>query len=366
MSRVSDATSTVAPPEPQIGFIVREREPLNLEWPFDQLDTFLTPNDQFYIRSHYPAPVLDRHNYRLSIGGAVERPFTISYEELLAMPSVTRPATLECAGNGRVFLSPQVKGAQWQLGAVSTAEWTGVPLTALLERAGMAANACEILFEAADAGTPKEEPIPPGVTSYSRSLAADKADDVLIAYAMNGEEIPIDHGFPLRAIVSGHYGMASVKWLTHIRVLTEPYKGYWQTSDYAYWEYDENNNPMRRALGQMAVKSAIARPRTREFIPAGRTYQVFGAAWGSNTHIEKVELTTDDGKTWHPVRFLDEPQYGVWRRWQFDWQVPQEKGTYMLRSRATDTEGNTQPEKHDKNFGTYVIHHTFGIEVVVR
>ena len=154
--------------------------------------------------------------------------------------------------------------------------------------------------------------------------------------------------------------MASVKWLTHIRVLTEPYKGYWQTSDYGYWEYDENNNPMRRALGQMAVKSAIARPRTRELIPAGSGYRVMGAAWGSNTHVAQVEFTTDDGKTWQSVRFLDEPQYGVWRRWEYDWQVPQEKGTYMLRSRATDTEGNTQPEKHDKRFGTYVIHHTFG------
>ena len=118
MIEQSAAISPVAPPETQIGFIVREREPLNLEWPFDQLDSFLTPNDQFYIRSHYAAPVLDRHDYKLTVGGAVERPFTISYEELLAMPSVTRPATLECAGNGRVFLSPQVKGAQWQLGAV--------------------------------------------------------------------------------------------------------------------------------------------------------------------------------------------------------------------------------------------------------
>ena len=366
MSQQPESSNTVAPSEPQIGFIVREREPLNLEWPFDQLDTFLTPNDQFYIRSHFTAPVLDRHDYRLSIGGAVDQPFTISYDELLTMPAVTRPATLECAGNGRVFLAPQVKGAQWQLGAVSTAEWTGVPLTDLLKRAGIAPNACEILFEAADTGTPKEEPIPPGDTSYSRSIATDLAGDVLIAYAMNGEEIPVDHGFPLRAIVAGHYGMASVKWLTHIRVLTEPYKGYWQTSDYGYWEYDENNNPMRRALGQMAVKSAIARPRTREFIPAGSTYRVFGAAWGSNTHVAQVELTTDNGKTWQPVRFVDEPQYGVWRRWEFDWQVPQEKGTYMLRSRATDTEGNTQPEEHDKRFGTYVIHHTFGIEVVVR
>ena len=359
-------STSMAPSEPQIGLIIRERDPVNLEYPFDQLEDFLTPNDLFYIRSHYKAPVLDRHDYKLTIGGAVDRPFTISYEELLAMPSVTKPATLECAGNGRIFLVPQVKGAQWQLGAVSTAEWTGVSLEALLERAGIHPEACEVLFEAADSGTPKEEPIPPGNTQYARSVAIGKLKDVVIAYAMNGEEIPIDHGFPLRVIVPGHYGMASVKWLTHIRVLTEPFKGYWQTSDYGYWSYDENNNPMRLALGQMAVKSAIARPRTREFIPAGSAYRVFGAAWGSDTHIETVELSTDDGTTWQPVRFLDEPQFGAWRRWEFNWQVPQEKGTYLLKSRATDTAGNTQPEHHDKRFGTYVIHHTFPIEVVVR
>lgn len=359
-------STSLAPSETQIGLIIREREPVNLEYPFDQLNEFLTPNDLFYIRSHFKAPVLDRQDYKLSIGGAVGKPFTISYEELLAMPSVTRPATLECAGNGRIFLIPQVKGAQWQLGAVSTAEWTGVPLTALLDRAGVDPQACELLFEAADTGKPREEPIPPGDTSYSRSLSYAKAKDVIIAYQMNGEEIPLDHGFPLRAIVPGHYGMASVKWLTHVRVLTEPFKGYWQTSDYGYWDYDENNNPMRRALGQMAVKSAIARPRTREFIPAGSTYRVFGAAWGSDTHIERVDLSTDDGKTWQPVKFLDEPQFGAWRRWEFEWRVPQEKGTYILKSRATDTMGNQQPEEHDKRFGTYVIHHTFGIEVVVR
>ena len=359
-------SASMAPNETQTGLIIREREPVNLEYPFDQLHDFLTPNDLFYIRSHFKAPVLGRHDYKLTVGGAVREPFTISYEELLAMRSVTRPATLECAGNGRIFLVPQVKGAQWQLGAVSTAEWTGVPLMALLERAGVDAKACEILFEAADAGTPKEEPIPPGDTSYARSLSVAKAKDVIIAYAMNGEEIPVDHGFPLRAVVPGHYGMASVKWLTHIRVLTEPFKGYWQTSDYGYWVYDENNNPMRLALGPMAVKSAIARPRTREFIPAGASYRVFGAAWGGDTYVDKVELSTDAGETWQPVRFLDKPQSGAWRRWEFNWQVPTEKGTYSLKSRATDTAGNTQPEHHDKRFGTYVIHHTFGIEVVVR
>jgi DMSO/TMAO reductase YedYZ molybdopterin-dependent catalytic subunit len=359
------SSATVAS-ESNVGFIIREREPVNLEYPFDQLSEFLTPNDLFYIRSHFKAPVLDRHGYKLTIGGAVKRPFTINYEELLAMPSLTRPATLECAGNGRIFLIPQVRGAQWQLGAVGTAEWTGVPLSTLLERAGLGPNACEILFEAADTGTPKEEPVPPGEIQYARSLAIGKLDDVLIAYAMNGKEITIDHGFPLRAIVPGHYGMASVKWLTHIRALTEPFKGYWQTSDYGYWEYDENNNPMRRALGEMALKSAIARPCTREFIPAGTSYRVFGAAWGGDPYVEQVELSTDEGKTWRPARFLDEAQQFVWRRWEFEWNVPVKKGVYILKSRATDARGNQQPEQHEERFSTYVIHHTFGIEVMVH
>lgn len=358
-------STSMATNQTQVGLIIREREPVNLEYPFDQLQEFLTPNDLFYIRSHYKAPVLDRRDYRLEVNGAVQTPLSLSYDELLAMPSVTRPATLECAGNGRIFLVPQVKGAQWQLGAVSTAEWTGVPLSTLLERAGVTTEACEVLFEAADKGTPKEEPIPPGETAYSRSISIEKAKDVILAYAMNGEEITLDHGFPLRAVVPGHYGMASVKWLTHVRVLSEPFTGYWQTSDYGYWEYDENNNPMRLALGPMQVKSAIARPRTREVIPAGTRYRVVGAAWGAND-IDRVELTTDDGQTWVPVRFLDGSQAGAWRRWEFDWSVPETKGTYILRSRATDTQGNTQPETHNKRFGTYVIHHTVAIEVLVR
>ena len=357
-------SASMAPGEPQVGLIIREREPVNLEYPFDQLDAFLTPNDLFYIRSHFKAPRLDAKTYRLAIDGAVKQPFTISYKDLLAMPAVTRPATLECAGNGRIFLVPQVKGAQWQLGAVSTAQWTGVPLSALLDRAGLDPNACEVIFEAADKGTPKEEPVPPGETRYARSISVEKASDALIAYAMNGEEIPVDHGFPLRAIVPGHYGMASVKWLTHIRVVDQPFEGYWQTSDYGYWDF-QDGNPIRHALGAMAVKSAIARPRTREFIPAGQAYQVFGASWGGEV-VTATEVSTDDGKSWQPVRFLDEEQPFVWRRWQFDWKVPEQKGVYLLRSRATDARGNAQPEEHEKRFGTYVIHHTFPIEVVVR
>jgi DMSO/TMAO reductase YedYZ molybdopterin-dependent catalytic subunit len=352
--------------EPEISRVIRSREPLNIEYPFERLDEFLTPNDLFYIRCHFKIPVLDRHDYKLSIYGAVERPLQISYEELVAMPSVTKPATLECAGNGRVFLVPPVRGAQWQLGAVSTGDWTGVPLTALMERAGVNPDAIEILFEASDTGTPQEEPIPPGEIRYARSVDIAKAKDVMIAYQMNGKELPRDHGFPVRAIVPGHFAVASVKWLTGIRILTEPFTGYWQTSDYGYWEFDENNNPVRRALGLMALKSAIARPWTREIIPAGKTYPVFGAAWGGETYVERVELSADDGKTWNPVTLIDEARPFVWRRWKFDWKVPTEKGTYILKSRATDSQGNVQRDDHDKRFDTYVIDHTLAIEVVVR
>jgi DMSO/TMAO reductase YedYZ molybdopterin-dependent catalytic subunit len=203
------------------GLIIRQKEPKNLEAPFDH--SYLTPTKLFYIRSHFPTPNLDRTSYQLRIGGAVRRPFTLSYEELRSMRSETRVATLECAGNSRVFLVPQVQGAQWELGAVSNAEWTGVPLRALLERAGLAEDACEIVLEGADRGRPKEEPLPPGPISYAWSLPRAKAiqPEVLIAYQMNGRDLPRDHGFPVRAIVPGHYGMASVKWLTRIQAVRE-------------------------------------------------------------------------------------------------------------------------------------------------
>src|SRR5919198_1943999 len=143
------------------GLIIRQKEPKNLEAPFDRIDSYLTPTELFYIRSHFPTPDLDPASYQLRLDGAVRRPFSLSYDELRSMPCETRVATLECAGNSRVFLVPQVPGAQWELGAAGNAEWTGVPLRRLLERAGLADDACEIVLEGADRGTPKEEPRPP-------------------------------------------------------------------------------------------------------------------------------------------------------------------------------------------------------------
>src|SRR5437763_3286128 len=156
------------------GLIIRQKEPKNLETPFDRLDSYLTPTELFYIRSHFPTPHLDRPSYQLRTDGAVRRPFTLSYEDLRIMRSETRVATLECAGNSRVFLVPQVQGAQWELGAVSNAEWTGVPLRVLLERAGLQNDACEIVLEGADRGTPKEEPVPTEPISYAWSLPRAK------------------------------------------------------------------------------------------------------------------------------------------------------------------------------------------------
>ncbi len=191
-----------------VGMVIPQREPVNLEYPFDQLDTFLTPSSLFYIRSHFKAPSLDTGSYELKVDGAVATPLSFRYEELRSMPSERRVATLECAGNSRIFLVPQVEGAQWQLGAVGNAEWTGVPLRDLLERAGLSNDASEIVFEGADRGTPKEKPIPPEPISYARSLLRAKAlsPEVLVAYQMNGRDLPQDHGYPVRLIVPGTMG----------------------------------------------------------------------------------------------------------------------------------------------------------------
>src|SRR3978361_886101 len=239
-----------------VALIIRQKDPNNLEMPFDQLDDFITPAELFYIRSHFPTPQLDPVTYRLRIAGAVRGQRILRYADIRAMPSRTCIATLECAGNGRVFLSPPAPGAQWQLGAVGNAEWTGVPLSVVLERAGLADDVCEIVLEGADRGIAKAEPKPPGPISYARSIPRTRAmeSDVLIAHAMNGHDLTPNHGYPLRAIVPGHYGMASVKWLTSIVATTQPFQGYWQTSDYAYWQ-ESTIGPIRRPLAEMKLKS---------------------------------------------------------------------------------------------------------------
>jgi DMSO/TMAO reductase YedYZ molybdopterin-dependent catalytic subunit len=259
-----------------------------------------------------------------------------------------------------------MQGAQWELGAVSNAEWTGVPLRALLERAGLAEDACEIVLEGADRGMPKEQPLPPDPISYARSLPRAKAirPDVLIAYQMNGRDLPRDHGFPVRAIVPGHYAMASVKWLTSIQAVREPFQGYWQTSDYAYWA-SMDGKPVRRPLGEMKLKSEIARPRVYETLAPNRVYPVSGAAWAGETDVTEIAVSTDGGQTWAEAEFVDPVRRHAWRRWRFDWLTPKRPGQYTLLARAKDARGVLQPDEHDQNYGSYVINHSLPIDVFV-
>jgi DMSO/TMAO reductase YedYZ molybdopterin-dependent catalytic subunit len=349
-----------------VGLIIRQKDPNNLEMPFDQLGDFITPTELFYIRSHFPTPALDPGTYRLSIGGAVLRELSLGYADIRAMPSRTYIATLECAGNSRVFLAPPMPGAQWELGAVGNAEWTGVPLSVLLESAGLADDVCDIILEGADRGVPKEEPKPPGPISYARSISKARAmePDVLIAYQMNGRDLTPEHGYPMRVIVPGHYGMASVKWLTSIIAVTQPFQGYWQTSDYAYWE-DAAAGPIRRPLAEMKLKSEIARPRVYERLDPNRPYTIFGAAWAGSTDVTEIWISLDGGASWVQGDFLDPINRHAWRRWKYDWITPARAGRYTLLARAKGADQSTQPDGHDANFGSYVIDHPLPIEVFV-
>lgn len=348
------------------GMIVREKNPVNLEMPFGSVDSFITPVERFYVRCHHPIPKLDVETWRLKIDGDVENPMDLSYAELAEMEMRTITVTMECAGNGRAFLEPQRAGAQWEGGAVGNVEWTGVPLAALLARARVRDSACEVILQGADQGEIKEPPRPSGNIHYSRSLPLTKGnDDVLLALQMNGEALSPAHGFPLRAVVPGWYGMAAVKWLTQITASSEPYRGYYQTIDYTYWERG-STSPTLIPITEMRVKAQIARPEFAEAVRAGQTYRVQGAAWTTEAEIVKVEVSTDEGGTWNDARLLGDSLPGAWRLWDYDWAVPATPGKVVLMARATDSKGRTQPAEHHDDRGSYLIHHWLPVEVFIR
>jgi DMSO/TMAO reductase YedYZ molybdopterin-dependent catalytic subunit len=348
------------------GRIVRSEEPLNLEMPFETAEGFITPTKSFYVRTHFPIPAIDRDAWWLHVVGEVEKPFAINYEELLKLESVTIPVTLECAGNNRNFLEPKVKGVQWHLGAVGTAEWTGVPLSALLDRALVRPRAREVILEGADGGILEDAKSPPGELKFARSIPLNKARaDVVLAYKMNGKELPPEHGFPLRAIVPGWYAMASIKWLQRIIITDRTFTGYYQTMDYAYWNRRGDIAELI-PLSEMQVKAEIAKPAQDETVPANASVRVHGAAWTSDGEIAKVELSTDGGTTWSEAKLLGESTQNAWRLWEFEWQTPGVAGKQILVARATDSLGRTQPVERDRDRGTYMINHLLPIEVTVR
>jgi DMSO/TMAO reductase YedYZ molybdopterin-dependent catalytic subunit len=345
--------------------ITRVKEPQNLEFPFDTLDSFITPNERFYVRNHFAAPTLDAAKWRLTVGGAVGTKLELSLDQLTALTATTMPATLECAGNGRSFVKPPVGGVQWATGAVSTAEWTGIPLATVLKMANVKPGAVDVVLEGSDSGEVKNEPKPDGVISFARSLPLEKAmkPEVLLAYKMNGKTLPNEHGFPVRAVVGGWFGMASVKWLRRIVVTERPFKGYWQTTEYSVWE-KHDGVPVQVPLSKIQVKASIARPRADEVLPAGKPVRIHGAAWGG-AEVKKVEISFDKGATWVAAKLLGDAVPWCWRLWEYEWKAPK-AGSHVLMVRATDANGDVQPMKRDLDRRNYAINHSVETAVTVK
>lgn len=307
--------------------IVRSTNPPLEETPLGALDGLITPTRLHFIRNHFPSPSIDPESWRLVVDGEVDRPLDLSYADVRRLPSTSRPILIECAGNGRSRFSPQAEGTQWTDGAVSVAEWTGVPLGDVLRRAGIRPNAVHVVARGADAG------------NVERGLPVDVAlgPDTLLAYAMNGESLPADHGFPLRLVVPGWVGIASIKWLERLTVIPRPLEGPYQTVRYVF---DGPDYPDRPPATVLLVKSVIARPSPGDTVPAGPSL-VSGFAWSGSAGIVRVELSTDGGASWADARLLDPIDRRHWARWDFPWDPT--AGEYTLLSRATDETGAVQP-----------------------
>jgi len=305
--------------------VVITREPLNAETRLERHDGPLTPSGLHYVRSHFQFP---EPPGGIAIGGAVQRARSVPMAELRALEARTLAVTLECAGNGRSFLRPPAPGEQWSLGAVSTARWTGVSLRSLLEPAGLSPSVVEILFRGADAGTP------PGAErrlAFERSLPIERAlaDDVLVAYVMNGTDLPVEHGAPARLVVPSWYGMASVKWLAEIVALERPFRGFYQADRYVAGD---------RPLREMRPRAVIAEPL--HDIPTG-TATMRGYAWSGQGTVTRVEVSSDGGAIWRDAELGPPVSAAAWREWRAEWSAA--PGVHHLLARATDARGEAQP-----------------------
>jgi DMSO/TMAO reductase YedYZ molybdopterin-dependent catalytic subunit len=339
------------------------QSPENSETPLESLRSWVTPTRLFFVRNHFNTPELDLNSWRLSVTGCVEHPLTFRWEELNDLPQRRVSATVECAGNGRSFLRPVAEGVQWGAGAIAHAEWTGVPVCAVLERAGISPDCTEVVFLGADVGTEPDHPDP---MHFARSLPLDKAlhPDTLLATEMNGEPLEINHGFPVRLLVPGWYGVASVKWLTHIELVKQPFAGYFQTKKYTVKRHS-SDGIQTRAVQKMAVKSTLIRPQNGESLAAG-PQRLFGVAWAGEDRVERIEVSTDGGQNWAEAELLGPHDPYSWTMWEYTWQADQ-PGRYTLLARATSTSGDTQPLEHDPLNGGYMISFMLPIDVnVVR
>jgi DMSO/TMAO reductase YedYZ molybdopterin-dependent catalytic subunit len=319
--------------------------------PLEALRWDVTPIGLHYLLTHYDIPEVDAATWRLEVDGLVDRPLSLSLEELRERPALELVVTMECAGNGRAHVEPHVVSQPWLLEAVGTASWRGASVAALLEEAGVRDEAIEALFTGLDRGVEGGEE-----QSYARSLPVDEllGGDALLAYEVNGVPLPPQHGYPLRLVVPGWYGMTSVKWLSRITLRDEPFDGYQMSHSYRLrQEEDEPGEPISR----MAPRSLMVPPGMPEFLSRDRVVEageceIRGRAWSGEAEVAGVEVSTDGGTTWAPAE-LGDGGLGrwAWRSWRFEWNA--EPGEHELCSRARDAAGNEQPLAAPWNVGGY-------------
>jgi len=323
--------------------------------PLEGLRYDVTPVGMHYLLIHFDVPEADASSWRLEVGGRVRRPTALSMDEIERRPVVTMPVTMECAGNGRALLSPRPISQPWLSEAIGTAEWTGTPVAPILEEAGLEDDAVELVFAGADRG------VQGGVEhDYERSLSVADAmrGEVLLAYAVNGQPLPPQHGFPLRLIVPGWYGMTSVKWLTRITAVAEPFDGFQMDAYRLRQRSDEPGVPVTR----MRPRALMVPPGMPEFLTRDRIvepglHRIGGRAWSGWGPVTRVEVAVDGGP-WREASLGAAAGPHAWTSWSFPWDA--EPGEHVLACRATDAEGNTQPDEQPWN------HHGFQNNMVQR
>lgn len=336
----SDRSAAIDVPGEE-GMIVRSFRFVDLETPVEYFNTWLTPVPHFFVRNHMHEPSeLDQDSWRLTVGGEVEKPFALTFAELSKIETHSVVNTLECAGNGRGLHRPQVPGIQWGKGAVSTARFSGPRIRDILQRAGVKPKGKHVMFRGLD-------DIPGKVPPFIRSIPMEKAldSDTLIATHMNGAALTKHHGFPARALVPGWIGAASCKWLTEIKVLESEFMGNFMSPGYRL-----PNQPIKpgdavkpedtHPVTGLGVKSVISGPLDGASLKAGKV-SVHGAAWAGEADIVKVEISTDGGASWNPTHLGHDQARYSWRLWTYDWKP--KGGDYTVLSRASDSQGRTQP-----------------------
>ena len=321
--------------------LVHNDRPEDLETPLNGLNTWITPNDLFFVRQHLPRPSVDEGQYRLTLDGKVNRTLQLTLADLRKLPQFTLAATLECTGNARGFFRPRVPGIQWGRGAIGNAEWTGPRLSDVLNLAGANLDSTYATFNGADIGVAK-------TPDFIRSLPMKKSlhPATLLALKMNGETIPDIHGFPVRLIVPGWDGTSWVKWVTSITVADEANTGFFMNPAYRFPKHPGAPGVAVDAsdlevIEGMPVKSFITSPADQDSIGLNKT-TIRGVAWAGEEKIEAVHVSTDGGSRWEEAQLSPQKLAFAWRLWSYEWQPPK-PGYYNLLSRSTDSVGRVQP-----------------------